>query len=141
MLKLKLLRTDFQDVRTFGKLFASDVFECYTLEDTVREQNEKGEIINKVAGKTAIPYGTYEIVIDYSPHFGMNMIHILNVPSFTGIRIHPGTVEADTDGCVLVGHSKDNISLHGSGLGYAWILAKIYHSICNGEKVFIEVTK
>ena len=111
------------------------------MEDTVREQNDKGEIINKIPGKTAIPFGHYRIVIDFSPHFGMLIIHILDVPSFDGIRIHPGTTEADTDGCVLVGHTQDKIKIGGSGLGYAWVLAKVYHALQNGEEVWIDIVK
>jgi hypothetical protein len=133
-MNLRLIRNDFQAERTMGILLIDGVEECYTLEDIVRE----GE---KVYGKTAIPYGNYKIVIDFSPHFGMPMMHLLDVPMFDGIRIHPGTTEADTLGCILVGHTKDKIKIGASGLGYAWVLAKVYHTLQSGEEVWIDVVK
>jgi len=132
-MKLTLKRIDLQENRTLGILFINDVQECYTLEDAV------GEV--KIYGKTAIPYGTYKVVIDFSPHFDMLMMHILNVPNFDGIRIHPGTTEADTEGCPLVGHTQSKIAIGASGLGYAWLLAKVYHAIQSGEEVTISIVK
>lgn len=76
------------------------------LEDKVRDLNKDGKIEGdetKVYGKTAIPFGDYKLVIDYSARFKMSMPHILNVPGFTGVRIHPGNTPEDTEGCLLPG--------------------------------------
>lgn len=60
----------------------------------------------KVKGKTAIPTGRYRVVLSWSPKFKCIMPEILNVPGFSGIRIHWGNTELDTDGCPLVGENK-----------------------------------
>lgn len=102
-MKLKLIRKVFTDVSTIGELLVvpedggMPLFQCYTLEDTVRPAGEK------VFGKTAIPAGTYIVTIDHSVHFNRSLPHILDVPNFEGVRIHSGNRPEDTEGCVLVG--------------------------------------
>ena len=95
-MELKLRRFEFGTTYTIGKLYVDGVYFCFTLEDKVRE----GE---KVQNATAIPYGTYNVIIDHSNRFGYDLPHVLNVPGFDGIRIHKGNTSADTDGCILVG--------------------------------------
>jgi len=97
-MQIKLKRYEFNDEYTVGKMYINDVYFCYTLEDVVR----KGA---KVNGQTAIPVGTYDVIIDDSVRFGKPMPHILNVPNFTGVRIHAGNTSKDTDGCILLGHT------------------------------------
>ena len=95
---IEVKRLEFKDTHTVGKLYINGVYECFTLEDAVRNGT-------KVLGKTAIPIGTYKLIIDASTRFKQDMPHILDVPDFTGVRIHAGNTSADTDGCILVGSS------------------------------------
>ena len=82
---------------TIGELSVNNNYICDTLEDKVRVDGEK------VYAETAIPTGTYTLVLSYSNRFKKVMPEILNVPNFSGIRIHCGNSSKDTEGCLLVG--------------------------------------
>jgi len=100
-MNLRVSRKTLTDKSTTGELLIDDKFFCYTLEDVVRPDGVK------VQNKTAIPAGTYSVIIDVSVRFQRLMPHILNVPGFDGIRIHNGNTDADTDGCILLGFSQN----------------------------------
>lgn len=93
---------------TIGRLYINGKFYCNTLEDTVRDINKNGifdcgEL--KISGHTAIPYGEYEIIVNYSPRFKRELPRLLNVPHFEGILIHRGNTHKDSSGCILVGEN------------------------------------
>lgn len=85
---------------------------CYTLEDVVREVQDQPVTSWKIPNQTAIPLGTYSVILSLSPHFttlrGCPTIlpELLNVPGFSGVRIHGGNTDADTEGCLLVAHNR-----------------------------------
>ena len=83
---------------TIGELSIDGKFECYTLEDVERE--------SKIYGKTAIPKGTYEIVMTMSNRFKIVLPLLLKVPNFEGVRIHAGNYAKDTEGCILLGQTR-----------------------------------
>ena len=85
---------------TIGKLYIDGAYFCDTLEDTVRPNGQK------INGKTAIPAGTYKVRKTMSPRFKTILPEILNVPNFTGVRIHSGNTAKDTEGCLLLGLNK-----------------------------------
>ena len=86
-MKLKLQRYLFAKDYTMGLLFIDDIYFCDTIEDKYRGQDLSQ---TKVAGETCIPYGVYTIEINYSPKYKKDMPQILDVPYFTGVRIHTG---------------------------------------------------
>ena len=97
-MKLLLKRIAQKPDYTIGRLYIDGQYFCDTLEDTVREK--------KIAGKTAIPEGTYEVIVNRSPKFKRDLPRLLNVPNFEGILIHRGNTPNDTSGCILVGENK-----------------------------------
>lgn len=100
-LKIQVVRFAFKPEYTIGRLFIDNILQCNTLEDTVRTLGPNGE--GKIYGKTAIPAGEYEFNIVFWPKFNIWTPRLLRVPFFEGIRVHPGTTDQDTEGCILVG--------------------------------------
>ncbi len=133
-MKLRLIRKELRPESTIGDLFIDDTFECFTLEDTVRAV--------KIPGKTAITAGTYELAVNFSNRFQKFLPLLLNVPNFEGVRIHPGNRPQDTEGCILVGQTKDPASdfIGQSQLAFAALFPKIKAAV-EREKVFIEITE
>lgn len=91
---------------TVGRLYVNNEFFSNTLEDKIIDKDKSGVFDNgekKVYGESAIPYGKYKVVYNYSPKFGRNLPRLLDVPHFEGILIHPGNTAKDSFGCILVG--------------------------------------
>lgn len=118
-MKLKIDRRWKKEKYTIGRLYVNGIFLCNTLEDTDRNLNSSmsEDVIRftKIAGETAIPTGTYKVVLAYSPKFakkswgkkyGGLVPLIFNVKGFDGVRLHVGNCPADTLGCPLVGDNK-----------------------------------
>ena len=110
----------------------------YTCEDVVREQKDVPVGFWKIHGLTAIPAGTYRIVMTFSNRFQRVMPLLLGVPGFTGIRIHAGNKSADTDGCILVGFSTDGTNVIDSRAAVQVIDYRIAEALKDGE-VWIEI--
>ena len=106
-MKLHLQRTERGDRYTMGRLAIDGEPFCDTLEPTDRHlEAATMRPEQKVFGQTAIPTGTYPVVLTYSPRFKRTLPLLKNVPHFEGIRIHAGNYPDDTQGCILVGENK-----------------------------------
>jgi len=148
--KLRLLRISSQNESTLGILF--DVtcgvrWLCFTLEDEYRTE--------KVYGETRIPSGTYKIMLRtdgnhhdrYSrlyPTMHVGMLELQDVPNFTGILIHIGNTDKDTEGCLLVGDTAhENITELGrvgkSVISYKRVYPIIAKPLVNNEEVTIRI--
>lgn len=106
-MKLKLVRKYRKETYTIGKLYVDGVYLCDTIEDRDRGLDDSMSLadimVKKRYGETAIPYGTYNVEITYSPKYKRLMPEIKNVKGFSGIRIHSGNTAKDTLGCLIVG--------------------------------------
>ena len=95
---------------TIGDLYINGKWFCSTLEDKdigLSYDMTSDEIKKKkVYGETAIPTGTYNIVVNNSPKFKRNLPRLQNVPGFDGVLIHRGNTANDSCGCILVGENK-----------------------------------
>ena len=117
MMKLVLKRKWFTNTSVVGELRIDDLHECFTLEDPPREV--------KIPGVTGIPAGSYDVDITFSNRFGKRMPLLLNVPGFSGIRIHAGNKAVDSEGCILVGWTKDKDFIGQSRDAYAQLFLKL----------------
>ena len=89
--------------------------------------------VGRAAGRTAIPPGRYQVVLDFSPRFRTTLPRLLDVPGFDGIRIHAGNTDADTEGCILVGTAREPDRILASRVALDALTAKIRAGLLYGE--------
>ena len=120
-MKLLLRRVALRDTYTIGHLYIDGRYFCDTVEDKVRDLNKNGKFDNgevKIKTLTAIPYGSYRVTMGvqspkfsnyqkypYARKYNGYMPRLLNVDSFEGILIHPGSSAASSAGCLIVGRN------------------------------------
>lgn len=134
-MKLKLERKYLNSTYTIGKLYVNDEYFCDVIEDAVRQV--------KIYGKTAIPYGTYDIIMSLSPHFSpiykRKVPELMKVPGFENIRIHAGNTASDTLGCLIVGENK----IKGKVINSLSTMKKLFDvmdiAVANNESIQIEI--
>lgn len=137
-MKIKLTRDIKNENFTLGKLSVDGVHKYFTVEDKDRELESGGVKIN---AKTAIPKGTYKVDITFSPKYQKKMPILLNVPQFTGIRIHSGNDIDDTEGCILVGMSRNENTgwVYDSRKAINELYALIFDAYDRNEPITIEI--
>jgi hypothetical protein len=144
-MELQLKRETFTEQSTIGTLTINGVFECFILEDKDRGLNDTMSLEKiagtKVYGKTAIPYGRYEIDWTMSARFKVFMPILLNVKGYSGIRIHKGNTEVDSLGCLLCGTRKKNNMITESTLATRNLYAKIEAAKKQGQRIYITIVK
>lgn len=126
---IEVKRFEFKDTYTVGKMYIDNIYECYTLEDVVRTGA-------KVNGQTAIPTGTYNVIINHSNRFNRDLPLLENVPNFTGVRIHSGNTSANTEGCILVGTTWSGKDFIGNS---KVAFNKLFEKLKTAKKVTIKI--
>lgn len=139
---------------TIGWLYIDGRQICNTLEDTDRGliQDDSPDSIRrrKVYGRTAIPVGTYNVLMDVvSPKYaakeyyvklcGARMPRIEDVTGFEGVLIHPGNTNEDTLGCILVGDNTTKGELTGSRARFEQIYKIMSAAYNRGEKITLKI--
>ncbi len=129
-LELVVQRRPSSDGCTLGRMTIAGVHENFTLEDVVRSGP-------KVPGETAIPAGRYRVILTFSQRFQRVLPLLLDVPDFTGIRIHAGNRSSETDGCLLVGQSVAHDSIWSAQLALAALQPQIATALAHDAPVWI----
>lgn len=129
-MNIHVIRNPSSAKSTIGKMMVDGVFECYTLEDVVRPV--------KIQNETAVPAGTYKVIINQSNRFKRLLPLLIDVPGFVGVRIHPGNTAENTEGCILVGQSKSDDFIGNSRLAFDTLFAKMQKA--KGD-IFITITQ
>jgi hypothetical protein len=139
-----LTRRWFTEHSTIGTLDVDGAFVCHTLEDRVRRDDpttvaDEGQ---KVAGATAIPAGRYRVVLTesdrviagslWSPRSDHKLPLLVDVRGFTGIRIHSGNTDRNTEGCILVGRGRAVDAITDSRVALTTLLEMIEAGIAAG---------
>ena len=144
-MKIELRRKIFSPTSTIGEFFVNDTFECYCIEDVdrgLKADMTLDEIkAKKVHAQTCIPYGEYDIIVNLSNRFGKLLPLLVDVPGFSGVRIHPGNYAKDTEGCLLPGMAWQPDMITSSKAAFSTLFGKIMAAIEEGEKVNIKITK
>ena len=142
---------------TIGRLYVEDngqmFYYCDTLEPVDRglkkTQSEAVIKSRKVAGKTAIPLGTYAITLKVqSPKFRTRywakfcdgyLPTILGVPCFSRVLIHVGNTVHDTEACVLVGRNRVKAKVLDSAYTFEKLYNKLKEADDRGESLSITI--
>ena len=122
---------------TISQLTVDGADECFILEDVDRHLENNPE--RKVHGKSAIPRGTYQVIITLSNRFKRELPLLVDVPGFEGIRIHPGNTSEDTEGCLLPGRTRTDRTVGESKVAFNALFAKIQQGLQDGDTCSIEI--
>jgi hypothetical protein len=124
-MKLLVQREPTVEGTTFGSLYLDGHRFLDTLEDSIREVAGVAVEKWKIRGASAIPAGTYPLVLSLSNRFKRILPEVLNVPGFTAIRIHPGNTISDTEGCLLVGSWRNGRTVTGSRVAIEKLMERL----------------
>lgn len=143
-MELKIIREIFNGNETIGKLYVNNVLFSYTLEPTFRGLNSdmsEDEIKRrKIYSVTAIPQGSYHVILTFSKRFQKILPELLHVKGFAGVRIHAGNYAKDTQGCILLGNYSGNGNCVTESKQYVERLVKMMQgSINDDEGVTIKI--
>jgi hypothetical protein len=139
---LELNRKTRTSKSTIGELLINGEFFCYVLEDMDRGLHSSLSVTEisqrKVYAETAIPSGTYKVVITFSPRFKEYMPLLLNVKGFQGIRIHSGNTASHSEGCLICGMTTSKDFVGQSKIAYSKLMAKL-KKVEKTEEIFISI--
>jgi len=67
------------------------------------------------------------------------MLRVMNVPGFSGVRLHAGNTEENTDGCILLGDIRFATYIGASRIAVSRVYGKVEAAFTRGEEVWLTV--
>lgn len=113
------------DDATLGQFYWQETFLYYSCEPLQRAV--------KIMGETAIPCGRYQILMQFSPHFGKEMPHLQDVPDFIGVMIHPFNFPTESEGCIGIGLIPFTDGVGDSKAAFNDFVPRLEQALLNGE--------
>lgn len=151
-MKLKVWRKWPKTGYCIGIFYVSGARLSNSLEDEDRGLDQKmptGKINQlKIKGKTAIPKGTYRVVLSVSPKFSTRawakkykglVPELLNVKGYSGVRIHPANSASEVEGCIAPGDNTVVGKVTNSTKRYYELMDKLVPAWEKGEEITIEI--
>lgn len=143
MLQLFLTRNWRKPNYTIGRIFVNGEFLCNSMEPIDRHLYQGQPIAEiakiKVKKLTAIPTGTYRLQIIYSPKFKRELIEVVDVPGFTGIRIHALNTADQSEGCIGPGLNTEKGRVTESRKYEKILTDMVKETIAKGELAYITI--
>jgi len=93
----------------------------------------------KIKGITAIPAGKYKVILTFSNRFKKVLPLLMNVPNFSGVRIHSGNTAEDTSGCIIVGKVRTDRGVAMSRDAMKELMDMLKEAHTKNENVEIEI--
>lgn len=143
-MKIKVKRIWLTLNSTISEVYVNDKMLCFGLEDAVREIEGQPVESWKIPKETAIPYGDYAVEITYSNRHKKDMIQIMDVPGFDGIRVDVANSPDEVEGCLAVGDKRDPDKpdlIFNSKNAYVKIFGAVQAALHRGEDVSISYVK
>ena len=118
-INLLVIRDEFTDKSTIGKLFLNGEMFCYTLELTYLDNQRS---------ISCIPAGEYKVRLRTAKESSTrDYLHLLvqDVEGRSYILVHIGNFPKDTKGCILVGQSRQQDRVNNSRLAMDLLIKEI----------------
>lgn len=154
-LEMLVERYDFGADYTEGRFYVDGMLFGESMEPLSRHLSNSMSIAEirarKVAGKTAIPTGRYELELRVSPSlknrayakkYDGKFPYLKNVPGWTGVMFHPFNYGSESKGCISVGEKWKPGAILKATKGYEdmmdFYLADAFE---RGQRVFVTITE
>ena len=142
-MEIKVIRKYKKEEYTIGEMRVDGKWFSNTLEDKDRGLRDDMTLSQvkriKVYGKTAIPYGTYEVSVYFWPKYRKKYPLLHNVKGFEGILVHGGVDHSDTLGCLLVGENRIRGKLTNCEKYVRRLTTLCEEAVSRGEKITITI--